>query len=138
MKVRDVSVVLLVFSVASVARAGERLAARAVEVRVPQSPTDHLELAALYQKVADEQRRKADSLRKSWTAEIQKRTPFPNKGGVEFPWIAKLKKQAQAEISQAEAAEEEAGRFAGYHRMRAKELEGLEFAHLAAALRGGR
>ncbi|MGH7419357.1 MAG: hypothetical protein ACREKB_16415, partial [Candidatus Rokuibacteriota bacterium] len=102
------------------------------------SPQDHLDLAALYQKAAVEHRARAAAARKSLAAELRSLSSFPNKSGVEFPWVTKVKREAQAEISQAETAAAEAERSADYHRMRARELEGLEFATLAAVSSGGR
>ena len=131
--VRRLLAVLLVLTPAAVSRAEEAVQTQGADVRVPQSPQDHAELAGLYQRLATQERGQADSLRKSWAAEIKRQTPFPNKAGVEIPWLTRLKRQAQEEISRAESEAAEAERSADYHRMRAKELEGLEFVTLAAA-----
>ena len=105
------------------------------EVRVPQTPRDHLELAALYLKAAAENRQRGEALRKSWAVEIKRQTPFPNKSGIEFPWLTRLKRQAQEEITQADDAGAAAERAGEYHRLRARELEGLEFATLTEGRR---
>lgn len=134
---RALLAVLLMLTPSAVLPADEAVQTQGAAVRVPQSPQDHVELAGLYQRLAAQQRGRAESLRKSWAAEIKRQTPFPNKAGVEFPWLTRLKRQAQEEISRAESEAAEAGRFADYHRMRAKELEGLEFTTLAASVSPG-
>jgi hypothetical protein len=122
----------------AVLRADEAAQTRGPDVRVPQSPQDHAELAGLYQRLAAQQREHADSLRKSLAAQIQRIAVAPNKTGVESPWVAKVKREAHPEISEAETAAAEAERSTEYHRMRAKELAGLEFATLASVSAGGR
>lgn len=124
------AVVLAMFG-APLASAVEAPVPDAAQVRIPQSPQDHVDLADLYDKQAFYQRTKARALRRSWAARIQRDSVFPNKSGTEFPWVTRLKRQAQAEISRADALVAEAERSADYHRMRARELEGLEFATLA-------
>jgi hypothetical protein len=136
--VRRLFAVLLLLTPAVVLRADAAAQTQRPDVRLPQSPQDHAELAGLYQKLAAQQRGRAESFRKSLAAQIQRIAVAPNKTGVESPWVAKLKREAHPEISEAETAAAEAERSAEYHRMRAKELAGLEFATLASASAGGR
>jgi hypothetical protein len=129
--------VLLILTPAVVSHADDAVQTQGADVRVPQSPQDHAELAGLYQRLAAQQRGRAESLRKALAAQIQRIAVLPNKTGVESPWVTKVKREAQPEISQAETVAAEAERSANYHRMRAKELEGLEFAMLAASVSSG-
>ena len=126
-----VSALALTFSIALGATPAE---AQGQDVRVPQTAQDHLELAALYERVAVHSRGEADSVRKSLQTELRRLASFPNKTGSEFPWVTKLKRAAQPKIDAAEKAAEVAARSADYHRLRAKEVEGLEFATLTASL----
>lgn len=112
--------------------------AQGAEARMPQSSQDHVELAGLYQRLAAKQRAHAESLRISLSEQIKRLAVAPNKTGVELPWVTKVKREAQPEISRAETAAGQAERSAEYHLMRAQELAGLEFATLAADSSGVR
>lgn len=128
---RRVQAALFVLTVAFGASATAWTREQAPDVRVPQSAQDHLELAVLYEHVVQQERAQASNRRKLLSEELR-RAAFPNKSGVELPWIVKIRRQGQSEIDRAEKAAADAQRSAEYHRMRAKELEGREFATLAA------
>ena len=113
-------------------------AAQNQAVRVPQSAKDHQELAALYERVAVQDREEAGRVRKSLQAELARAALVPNKTGIEFPWVTRIKRNAQSKISAADQRANEAERAAEYHRARANEIEGLEFAKLTARPRGDR
>lgn len=127
-----VSALALTFSIAPGTTPAE---AQGQEVKLPRSAQDHLELAALYERVAVQNRGEADSVRKSLQTGLRRLASFPNKTGHEFPWVTKLKREAQPKLDAAEKAAAAAERSADYHRLRAKEVEGLEFATLTANLR---
>ena len=113
----------------------EAAAGQRGEVRVPQTAKDHFELAALYERFENQQRAEATSLRTSLETELRRLAVPPNKTGSEFPWVTKVKRQMEPKIGAAEQTAKDAQRAADYHRFRAKEVEGLEFAKLAGDLR---
>lgn len=113
--------------------ASERQAAGGATVRVPRTPEDHLELAQRYSSLAGKERQRAESLRASLARDLERFAVPPNKTGRDYPWVAKRKQEGEQQISHAAAAAAEAQRFAEFHRMRAKEIEGLEFATLMGA-----
>ena len=113
-------------------------AAQNQAVRVPQSAKDHQELAALYEKVAVQGREEANRVRKSLQTELGRAASFPNKTGIEFPWVRRVKREAQSRMAAADQRANEAERAAEYHRARANEVEGLEFARLTGAPQGDR
>lgn len=123
-------------AVTSAAAAGAATASDGpgLDVRVPQSADDHAALAGLYAKVAAQDRERAAALRRSLADDLQRTSRFPSKTGVERPSVVRIRREAQARIEEAQSAAAEAERFAAYHRMRAKELEGLEFAHVTSCL----
>lgn len=82
---RRLLAVLLILTPSTVLRADETAQTQGATVRVPQSPQDHAELAGLYQRLATQQRGRADSLRKALAAQIQRIAVLPNKTGVESP-----------------------------------------------------
>lgn len=99
--------------------------------RQPRSADDHRELATLYRALGDQRRAEADALRQALVAELRRTAQVPNKWGTDFPWVARLKQNAQPAIDQAERASADAHRLAEYHTHRAKEVEGREFETLA-------
>ena len=109
-------------------------AAQQQGVRLPRSAQDHLELATLYRTLGAQNRGEAEAMRQVLVAELRQVAQFPNKSGTEFPWVARLRRNAQPAIDQAERAAADADRLAEYHALRAKETEGREFETLAAAL----
>lgn len=100
----------------------------------PWSAQDHLQLAALYRTVGAQNRAEAAAKRRALAAELRRAARFPNKSGREFPWVARLRRNAQPAIDQAEKAAADADRRAEYHALRAMETDGREFESLTAAV----
>ena len=92
--------------------------------KVPQTVEDHLALVERYKRKAAEYRKEASEHRTMLDVYRRDASIFPNKSGREYPWFAKLRRHCEDYISRADALAAEAERFAEFHRMRAKELQG--------------
>ena len=92
--------------------------------KVPQTVEDHLALVERYRCKAAEHHKEADEHRKMLAGYRSDMATIPNKMGREFPWFTKLREHCEGYIRRADALASEAERFAEFHRMRAKELQG--------------
>jgi hypothetical protein len=85
----------------------------------------HLTLAETYERAAAAQRAEVQALRQRAAADYREAMAgAPNKTGVEYPWVAKVRKASEEAIRAAEAQADVAQRHAEYHRFRAQELQG--------------
>ena len=84
----------------------------------------HLALVERYKRRAAEYRQEAGDHRKMLAGYRRDAAVFPNKTGREFPWFTKLRQHCEGYIQRADALAHEAERFAEFHRMRARELQG--------------
>lgn len=92
--------------------------------KAPLTVEEHLALVERYRRKAAEYRKEADEHRKMLAGYRRDAAVFPNKSGREFPWFTKLRQRCEGYIQRADALADEADRFAEFHRMRARELQG--------------
>ena len=93
---------------------------------VAQTPEQHFERARAYREKAAAFRQEA-ALHRRMFANYESRNGLPAlkvKTGVEAPWVAKMRKHCDALIKAADAHAVEAERFAEFHTMRGKEMQG--------------
>lgn len=90
----------------------------------PLTVEEHLALVERYKRRAAEYRKEADDHRKMLAGYRRDAAVLPNKTGREFPWFTKLRQRCEGYIQRADALADEAERFAEFHRMRARELQG--------------
>lgn len=95
-----------------------------VVAKVPRTPEEHLALADRYTRKAVEYRAEAKEHRQMLVDYQQETSMPPNKSGRELPWVAKMRNHCEGYVNKAEELAGEAERFAEFHRMRAKELQG--------------
>jgi hypothetical protein len=82
-------------------------------------------LAEGYDRAAATQRTEVAGLRQKGTeAYRQAASGVPNKTGVEYPWLAKIRKAYESSVRAAQAQADEAERHAEYHRFQAQDLQG--------------
>jgi hypothetical protein len=93
------------------------------EMKIPQTPQDHRELADRYQKKAAEYRQEIE-MHKKMLAEFSKKVAKNPKDTGENPYIRKMRLLCEKYISAAEGLAREADEMAKFHTFRAKELEG--------------
>lgn len=110
---------LAAFAFATLVTAG---AARAQDVKAPETAAEHEALAKTYQEKAATYRKEAE-WHKSMAAAYAKRNP-DNKGGARNPWNAKMQKHCQQLSSQADKLAKDAEKAAEFHTLRAKETQG--------------
>jgi hypothetical protein len=95
-------------------------------IAVPQTPEQHFERARAYRDKAVALRQEA-ALHRRMFADYESRIGVPAlkaKTGVDSPWVAKMRKHCDALIKAADAHAVEAERFAEFHTMRGKEMQG--------------
>ncbi len=92
--------------------------------KVPQTVEDHLALVERYRAQAAAYRKEADVHRETLAGYRRRVAAFPNKSGHEFGWFTELRQRCEGYIRRLEALADEAERFAEFHRMRARELQG--------------
>ncbi len=92
--------------------------------KAPLTVEEHLALVERYRSKAAEYRNEADEHRKMLAGYRRDAAIFPNKSGREFPWFTRLRQRCEGYIQRADALAHEAERFAEFHRMRARELQG--------------
>lgn len=92
--------------------------------KAPLTVEEHLALVERYRRKAAEYRKEADEHRRMLAGYRRDAAVFPNKSGREFPWFTKLRQRCEGYIQRADALADEAERFAEFHRMRARELQG--------------
>lgn len=93
---------------------------------VAQTPEQHFERARGYREKAVAFRQEA-ALHRRMFATYESRNGVPAmkaKTGLESPWVAKMRKHCDALIKAADAHAVEAERFAEFHTMRGKEMQG--------------
>ncbi len=90
----------------------------------PLTVEGHLALVERYKRKAAEYRKEADDHRKMLAGYRRDAAVFPNKTGREFPWFTKLRQRCEGYIQRADTLADESERFAEFHRMRARELQG--------------
>ncbi len=97
-------------------------AARADDVKIPMTTSDHEALAKTYQEKAASNRKESD-----WHKEMAiayGKGHADSKGGVKNPWNQKMQKHCQSMASGAEKLAKEAEKAAEFHSLRAKETPG--------------
>jgi hypothetical protein len=93
---------------------------------VPQTPEEHFGRAQAYRDKAVAYRQEA-ALHRRMFANYESRSGVPAmkaKTGVDAPWVAKMRRHCDALIKTADAHAVEAERFAEFHTMRGKEMQG--------------
>jgi hypothetical protein len=93
------------------------------EMKIPQTPQDHRELAERYQKKAAEYRQEIE-MHKKMLADFSKRVARNPKDTLENPYLKKMRLHCEKYINATERAAREAEEMAKFHTFRAKELEG--------------
>jgi uncharacterized membrane protein YdfJ with MMPL/SSD domain len=97
--------------------------AAGLEVKVPQTAQDHLDLAERYQKKAAVYHQEIET-HKKMLADYSKRVAKNPKDTGENPYIKKMRLHCEKNIGDAENLARDASEMAKYHTFRAKELEG--------------
>lgn len=90
---------------------------------IPQTAQEHLALAESYRKRAADYRAEAEMHRKMM-ADYKKGVAITPKEHSENSWLKKMRLHCEKYIGEAESLAQEADKFADYHMLRAKELEG--------------
>ncbi len=93
------------------------------QIKIPQTPQDHRDLAERYQKNAAEYRQEID-MHKKMLADYRKGVAKPPKETRENPYIKKMRLHCEHYIEAAQALAREADEMAKFHVLRARELEG--------------
>jgi hypothetical protein len=93
------------------------------EIRIPQTPQDHRDLAERYQQKAAGYREEVEA-HKKMLAEYSKRVARNPKDPGENPYIRKMRVHCEKYINATESAAREAEEMAKFHTFRARELEG--------------
>jgi hypothetical protein len=93
------------------------------EMKAPQTPKEHRDRAETYKKKAAEYRAEAES-HKKMLADYSKGVARNPKDTGENPYVKKMRLHCEKYINAAESLAREAGEMAGFHEMRAKEMEG--------------
>jgi hypothetical protein len=93
------------------------------EMKIPQTPQDHRDLADRYQKKAAEYRQEIE-MHKKMLADFSKRVARNPKDTGENPYIKKMRLHCEKYIRAAENLAREAEDMAKFHTFRARELEG--------------
>ena len=109
---------LLAFATFTVSAA----AARADEVKLPQTAADHEALAKSYKDQATQYKKVAEE-HKAMAAAYAKSHP-DTKGGVKNPFNEKMQKHCKMLAADADKLASDAEKAAEYHTLRAKELQG--------------
>jgi hypothetical protein len=97
--------------------------AASAQVKLPQTPADHLALAKTYQDKATAYRKEAAEHR-TMSEEYKKSVPGPDKSGRPNPFAKKMEDHCRAISTAADKLAADAEKMAEYHTMRAKELQG--------------
>ena len=90
---------------------------------IPQTSQEHIALAESYRKRAAEYRAEAEMHRKMMI-DYKKGVAITPKEHSENSWLKKMRLHCEKYIVEAESLAQEADKFADYHMLRAKELEG--------------
>lgn len=93
------------------------------EMKIPQTPRDHRELAERYQKKAAEYRQEIE-MHKKMLADFSKTVARNPKDTGENPYIRKMRLHCEKYIKATASAAQEAEEMAKFHTFRARELEG--------------
>lgn len=93
------------------------------EMKIPQTPQDHRELAERYQKKAAEYRQEIE-MHKKMLADFSKTVARNPKDTGENPYIKKMRLHCEKYIKATASAAQEAEEMAKFHTFRARELEG--------------
>ena len=93
------------------------------EMKIPQTPQDHRDLADRYQKKAAEYRQEIE-MHKKMLADFSKTVARNPKDTGENPYIRKMRLHCEKYIKATTSAAQEAEEMAKFHTFRARELEG--------------
>lgn len=96
----------------------------AAQVKIPNTPQDHLALAEEYRKKAAAYRAEAEMHRQMLEEYKKGVATGPAGKAPENPYLKKMKAHCEGYIKKAEEMAKDADGFAQYHRWRAAELEG--------------
>lgn len=113
----------LVTSIMFAAFAFTATAARADDVKLPQTTADHEALAKRYANEASGYRKTAQE-HKQMAEAYAKDHPDDSKRNIKNPWNAKMQKHCMAIVKDAEKLASNAEKAAEYHSLRGKELQG--------------
>ncbi len=95
---------------------------KTAEMKAPHTPEEHFARAAEYERKAKEYRQEVALHRKMLDDELKAAPPL--KVSPEPASVVKMRKHCEDFIQKAQALAQEADRFAEFHRMRAKEMQG--------------
>ncbi len=95
----------------------------AAEVKIPETASDHLAMAQSYREKVKTYLQEVDTHQQMLEA-YKKRVMVNPKAPMENPWLKKMRKHCQGYITDARRLAAEAQKFADYHELRGKELQG--------------
>jgi len=92
-------------------------------MKAPRTPEEHFARAAEYERKAKEYRQEA-ALHKKMVDDEVKALPPKLRSEPEPGWLKKMRRHCEDYMEKAQALAQEAERFAEYHRIRGKEMQG--------------
>ena len=95
----------------------------AAEVKIPETASEHLAMAQTYREKVKTYLQEVET-HQEMLAAYKKRVPVNPKAPMENPWLKKMRKHCERYISEARSLAAEAQKFADYHELRGKELQG--------------